>query len=376
MSKKNKEITTVKTFVLLLVNIFKFIIFPIRKPLIGIPLLFLLFIIPTFRGVKPAEVHLWYLAQLKPIGQVFVNFGDAVNRHSIEPIKDTVSKIVDTDGNFISDDTRLRTSTDLEPRKQQQIEDDSNRDNYSNRVFEKAQNSSTTYKVEDNIIADNNLLNKEISNLSKEQEKIVEDVKEIDQELEAEISEIDNQLAKEIEAIDNRLENQVEDVEDKLDKIIEKVQEIKESVQEEKRVELVNEPVIKAEKQEEVIIQAAPSKTSKADNTNVYIKENSNIRPILKPEFIEGKAQIENANVLVINRRRIYFHGIYTNPFSEKGKAAVTYLINLINKKIVRCDIIAYTSNDIPTGICYTGGKNINDELARVGLSQKVKFKK
>lgn len=37
-----------------------FILFPLRKPLIFFPVLLLLFLVPTFFGVKPAEVHLWY----------------------------------------------------------------------------------------------------------------------------------------------------------------------------------------------------------------------------------------------------------------------------------------------------------------------------
>lgn len=37
-----------------------FITFPFRKPAIVIPLLILAYLIPTFIGAKPAEVHLWY----------------------------------------------------------------------------------------------------------------------------------------------------------------------------------------------------------------------------------------------------------------------------------------------------------------------------
>ena len=37
-----------------------FILLPLRKPLIVIPLLLALYLIPTFIGAKPSEVHLWY----------------------------------------------------------------------------------------------------------------------------------------------------------------------------------------------------------------------------------------------------------------------------------------------------------------------------
>jgi len=328
MSKKNREITTVKTFILLLVNIFKFIVFPIRKPLIGIPLIFLLFLIPTLRGVKPAEVHLWYLEKLTPVTQGFVNFGEAINKHSIDPIKETVSKMIDNDGRYVSDDTRLRTSTDLEPGNDQDFSRKFEENNSSNRFFEKAKNSSTTYKVEDSIIVNrNDLLKQE----EKKQENIEENIEEHDF--------IDTKLNKEIEEI-------------KIDE----------------------EPIIKADSIEKVIIKADTNLKDNLEKINTIKKVNPGIRFISKPEFIEGKAKIENANTIVINRRKIYLHGIYTPPYSEKGLAAITYLINLIHNKNVRCDVMAYTENDFPTAICYSSGKNINEELVKVGLSQKVEF--
>lgn len=42
-----------------------FITFPVRKPYVFIPLLIILYLAPTFMGVKPAEVHLWYWGYLK-----------------------------------------------------------------------------------------------------------------------------------------------------------------------------------------------------------------------------------------------------------------------------------------------------------------------
>lgn len=331
MSKKNKEITTIKIFILLIINIFKFIVFPIRKPLVGIPFIFLLFIIPTFNGVKPSEVHLWYLKKLNPITQGFVNFGQAINKHSIEPIKETVSKLIDNDGNYVSDDTRLRTSTDLEPRSNQNHSTKENNEGFSKRIFEKAKNSSTTYKVDDNIIANTNTNHK----------KIDLEVKDISNAINDETTD------KTGESKENTDDNLAEEI---------------------KNIESKNESIIKSDKAEEVVIKPI-------ENIETIIKENTDLRFITKPEFIEGIAQIENANMIVINKRRIYLHGIYTNPYSEKGMAAVTYLINLIHDKNVRCDIMAYTSNDIPTAICYSSGKNINEELVKVGLSQKVELK-
>lgn len=43
------------------------LLFPIRRPAIFFPLLILAYLIPTFIGAKPAEVHLWYYNKIKGI---------------------------------------------------------------------------------------------------------------------------------------------------------------------------------------------------------------------------------------------------------------------------------------------------------------------
>ena len=46
-------------------RLFLLITFPLRKPLWTLLILLLMFLVPTFRGVKPAEVHLWYWQKIK-----------------------------------------------------------------------------------------------------------------------------------------------------------------------------------------------------------------------------------------------------------------------------------------------------------------------
>lgn len=41
------------------------LLYPLRKPLIFIPVLILMYLIPTFIGSKPSEVHLWYWNKIK-----------------------------------------------------------------------------------------------------------------------------------------------------------------------------------------------------------------------------------------------------------------------------------------------------------------------
>lgn len=46
-------------------RLFLIVTFPVRRPLIFIPLVVLAYLAPTFMGVKPAEVHLWYWNKIK-----------------------------------------------------------------------------------------------------------------------------------------------------------------------------------------------------------------------------------------------------------------------------------------------------------------------
>ena len=46
-------------------GLFLFITFPIRSPLIFVPILMLGYLAPTFMGAKPSEVHLWYWNKIK-----------------------------------------------------------------------------------------------------------------------------------------------------------------------------------------------------------------------------------------------------------------------------------------------------------------------
>ena len=41
------------------------LLYPLRKPMIFIPVLILMYLIPTFIGSKPSEVHLWYWNKIK-----------------------------------------------------------------------------------------------------------------------------------------------------------------------------------------------------------------------------------------------------------------------------------------------------------------------
>lgn len=81
------------------------LLYPFRKPLAFLGLLVILFLAPTFRGVKPAEVHLWYARQFEKawfsvssvfndkIKVVIPDFATEPNRPSLEPA--IVPEVVD-----------------------------------------------------------------------------------------------------------------------------------------------------------------------------------------------------------------------------------------------------------------------------------------
>lgn len=46
-------------------SLFLFVTFPIRHPLIFIPMVIIAYLAPTFMGAKPSEVHLWYWNKIK-----------------------------------------------------------------------------------------------------------------------------------------------------------------------------------------------------------------------------------------------------------------------------------------------------------------------
>ena len=63
--KKDDYIGPAKGWAKFFHRLFLFITFPLRKPWWTLLIVVVLFLAPTFRGVKPAEVHLWYWNHIK-----------------------------------------------------------------------------------------------------------------------------------------------------------------------------------------------------------------------------------------------------------------------------------------------------------------------
>lgn len=71
-------------------HLFMLVSFPIRKPLLFIPIIIILYLAPTFMGAKPAEVHLWYWNKIKNHTS---NLGTMIEQktQAIKPIVDNIN---------------------------------------------------------------------------------------------------------------------------------------------------------------------------------------------------------------------------------------------------------------------------------------------
>lgn len=72
---------------------------------------------------------------------------------------------------------------------------------------------------------------------------------------------------------------------------------------------------------------------------------------------MEGEAEVKNANELVVGGTYIFLYGIYVDPNLARGAAAKKFLVDKLKGKKVRCNIVAYTYQDVATGLCYVDGE-------------------
>lgn len=264
-----------------------FLLFPLRKPLIFFPVLFILFMAPTFRGVKPAEVHLWYWGKIKQYTSVVTGFVTEKTKDVLpEDFKITMPSLTEKK-------SQVAKGTD-------KLVDFPSVDVNANRraMFERA---SGAPKPVDIVDAADYI----------EEAPVAED-------LSAEDNEVMTDTA-EIPAV------------------------IEESVSEE-----IPQPV---------------QRTVKRTLPLIYLDE---------PKEVIGMAKVHNANEIEVDGTYIFLYGIYVNPETEQGLEAKNFLENVIKNQVIRCSIVAYTFQDIATGMCYAGGENINQMLVTHKFSKNV----
>ena len=254
------------------------LLYPLRKPLIFIPVLILMYLIPTFIGSKPSEVHLWYWNKIKN-GYNFV----------VDTVSDKVKPLVGkTEGLLPELGGRMlpeRGIDQLVGTKQQAIR---------RQMFEKAKSAPQAVDI---------LENQEVVS--------VEEVKK--------------------------------------EQALAQMQEV-----EAEKSEALGENVVQTQKQKVVISETLPL---------IYIKNSI---------AIEGAAEVQNANEMVVDDTYVFLYGIYVDPNLPKGIEAKKYLEVLVKDKKVHCDIVAYTYQEIATALCYVDGESINQKLVDEGFSKNV----
>lgn len=156
-----------------------------------------------------------------------------------------------------------------------------------------------------------------------------------------------------------------------------------EDVQEEKdHSETVKEG---AETSETQPSEAAPEEAEKTifpdgvrmpENEEMYAypedKKVASLKYVDYPHEIYGVVKVHNSNEIEINGQYIMLYGIYVHPMTARGVTATDYLKDLIDGKEIKCGIIAYTDQDIATGICYFEDVNLNIDLITKGYTKNV----
>lgn len=254
-----------------------FILYPLRRPLIFFPVLLLLYLAPTFRGVKPTEVHLWYWKQLTHYTGLATDF---VKDKSKDVIPENISLKLprfggeknSPKGKGIDKLVEFPTVDVNAARKA---------------IFEKAKSAPVVVDIEP--------IGEEVE---------VSDASEV-------ISESDTVAQPE-----------------------------------------VSEPLTETD--------AAP------------VRKKLPLIYLETPKEIIGVAKVNNANELEIDGTYIFLYGVYVNPDTEQGIQAKHFLEETVRNEMVRCSIVAYTFQEIATGMCYTGSENLNRLLVRNKLSRDV----
>lgn len=269
-----------------------FLLFPLRKPLIFFPIVLILFLAPTFRGVKPTEVHTWYWSKLKScINSAVVLVQNATQKVLPENLEFTMTSLI---------------GKDTQEKGTDKLVDYPVADVNANRkaIFERAQGGFL---------------------------QPVDIVNEVDSEVVASDDTVSDDLTQ---------KELLEDI----------------PLMQSSQTELEN-----------LNVQDENTQNSKSE-----IKRDLPLVYLDVPKNVSGIAKVHNANELEVDGTYIFLYGIYVNPDTSKGIQAKEFLDNLVKNKTIRCSIVAYTFQDVATGMCYVDGENINQLLVNKNFSKNV----
>ena len=259
-----------------------FLLYPLRKPLIFFPLLILLYLIPTFIGARPSEVHVWYWNKIKSA----YNSAAGVVSDKVNPwFANKEEATPELGGKALPE----RGIDQLVGMRQKAVR---------RQMFEKAKSAPQAVDI-----------------LENEEGGPVSEIKRDEQP----------QPAADV----------VQEYNDKIS-------------------ELSSRNMAPAGSSTVTVSQKLPL---------VYLKD---------PVSVSGKALVQNANEIIVDGTYIFLYGIYVDPNLPKGIEAKKYLEQFVKDKVVRCDIVAYTYQDIATALCYVDDDSINQRLVDEEFSRNV----
>ncbi len=255
-------------------KVFLVVSYPFRKPLIFIPVVILLYLAPTFRGVKPTEVHVWYWSKIKSI---FSTVTSSVTNKTKDILPESAKNII-------------QQVTTSEPEKgiDQLVEMPKMTPKAVRRqMFEKAKSAPVAVDI-----------------LTTEEALAV--------------------------------------------------------------------PGFQTEGGKNAQKQAPVVETAALKQQVITVPRKLPLVYLDVPKEISGGIKVHNANEIEVGGTYLFLYGVYINPDSSEGINAKNFLEIMTKGQQVRCMILAYTYQDIATGMCYVGTKNINQTLVDEGLSRNV----
>ena len=259
-----------------------FLLYPLRKPLIFFPLLILLYLIPTFIGARPSEVHVWYWNKIKSAYNSAAGVvSDKVNlwfANKEEATPELGGKVLPERG--IDQLVGMRQKA------------------VRRQMFEKAKSAPQAVDILEN-------------------EEVVP------------------------------------------------VSEIKRDEQPQPAADVVQE-------YNDKISELSSRNMAPAGSSTVNGSQNLPLVYLKDPVSVSGKALVQNANEIIVDGTYIFLYGIYVDPNLPKGIEAKKYLEQFVKDKVVRCDIVAYTYQDIATALCYVDDDSINQRLVDEEFSRNV----
>ena len=259
-----------------------FLLYPLRKPLIFFPLLILLYLIPTFIGARPSEVHVWYWNKIKSA----YNSAAGVVSDKVNPwFADKEEAVPELGGKALPE----RGIDQLVGMRQKAVR---------RQMFEKAKSAPQAVDILEN-------------------EEIVP------------------------------------------------VSEIKRDEQPQPAADVVQE-------YNDKISELSSRNKAPAGSATITVSQKLPLVYLKDPVPVSGKALVQNANEIIVDGTYIFLYGIYVDPNLPKGIEAKKYLEQFVKDKVVRCDIVAYTYQDIATALCYVDDDSINQRLVDEEFSRNV----